>query len=57
MKTLDKLLNQGWKTTNRNYGDCQIYKREDERIFYNPHKDSVDFEYTVGHDTDFKHYG
>ena len=56
MKTLDKLLNQGWKTTNRSNGDCEIYKRDNGRILYNRNKDSVELEYTTDNDTYLKHY-
>lgn len=57
MKTLDKLLNTGWETTDKNNGECIIYKRNNERILYNPHKDSVELEYTVDNQLHFKHYG
>jgi len=53
LKTLDKLLNTGWETTNKNCGECEIYKRNNERILYNPHTDSVEFEY-VTRDEDLK---
>ncbi len=49
---LEKLIEGGWEIVGQ-YGGCVIYRKQDERILYNPNTEEIVMKYDFN-DTDSK---